>query len=171
LCGSLLQDVRLRRVGIDEDYISPYLPTFDHCGIDDDYIFLCPECDSSIRKRIAPKFSAANYVNTSFCDIYPAELKGLTYIEECVLALAHPIGAIIKLTGGGRSLGVEYRGSRGHFITFKQDPSQLLTILPSPLLDLHKQVTISWAGTSKPTSENLMAFCRVEKNRILRALK
>jgi hypothetical protein len=123
LCGSLLQDVRLRRVGIDEDYISPYLPTFDHCGIDDDYIFLCPECDSSIRKRIAPKFSAANYVNTSFCDTYPVELKGLTYIEECVLALAHPIGALIKLTGGGRSLGVKYRGSRGHFITFKQDPS------------------------------------------------
>jgi hypothetical protein len=87
-----------------------------------------------------------------------------------VIALAHPIGAIIKLTGGGRSAGIEYRGSRGHFITFKQDPSQLLTILPSSPLDLYKHVTISWAGMSKPTPENLMAFCRIEKARVLRAL-
>jgi hypothetical protein len=83
--------------------------------------------------------------------IYPLELEGLTYIEECVIALAHPIGAIVKLTGGGRSSGIEYRGSRGHFITFKQDLSQLLTILPSSALDLHKYVTISWAGSVYPT--------------------
>ena len=41
------------------------------------------------------------------------------------------VGDVIKLTNGGRSSGIEYRGSRGHFITFKQDPSQLLTILSS----------------------------------------
>ena len=87
-----------------------------------------------------------------------------------MIALAHPIGAIIKLTGGGRSAGIEYRGSRGHFITFKQDPSQLLIILLSFPLDLYKHVTISWAGMSKPTPENLMAFCRIEKTRVLRAL-
>ena len=87
-----------------------------------------------------------------------------------MIALAHPIGAIIKLTSGGRSAGIEYRGSRGHFITFKQDLSQLLTILPSSPLHLYKHITISWAGMSKPTPKNLMAFCRIEKARVLRAL-
>lgn len=116
---------------------------------------LCNECKISLRENKAPKFSATNFINTTLCQAYPLELEGLTYIEECVIALAHPISTIFKLTGGGRSSGIEYRGSRGNFITFKQDPLQLLTILLSSALELHKYVTILWAGLSKPKPENL----------------
>jgi hypothetical protein len=133
-------------------------------------VTLCAECDSAIRTKRIPKFSGSNYANTTLCQEYPSALMSLTYVEECVIALAHPIGAVLKLTGRGRSSGIEYRGSRGHFITFKQDPCQLLTILPSSLLDLYKHVTISWTGKSKPTPENLMAFCKIKEKRVLRAL-
>jgi Helitron helicase-like domain at N-terminus len=169
-CGALFEEANLCEVGIDEPYIDENLSRFDNCGIREGLVKLCNGCEISLRKHKIPKFSAANYVNTTFCQAYPADLEGLTYIEECVIALAHPIGAVIKLTSGGKCLGIEYRGSRGHFITFKQDPSQLLTILPSSTLDLYKHVTISWAGMSKPTPENLLAFCRIEKARVLRAL-
>jgi hypothetical protein len=157
-------------VGTDEPYISTNLSTLDSCGVQEGLVTLCNGCEVSLRKNRVPSLSASNYVNTTLCQAYPVELEGLTYIEECVIALAHPIGAIIKLTSGGKSSGIEYRGSRGHFVTFKQDPSQLLTILPSSPLHLYKHVTISWAGVSKPTPENLLAFCRIEKARVLRAL-
>ena len=169
-CGTLFEENSLCQVGTDEPHISATLSPLDSCGIKESSVSLCTECDMSLRRNKVPKFSASNHINTTLCQEYPPELEGLTYIEECVIALAHPIGAIIKLTSGGRSAGIEYRGSRGHFITFKQDPSQLLTILPSSPLDLYKHVTISWAGMSKPTPENLMAFCRIEKARVLRAL-
>ena len=169
-CGTLFEEASLCQVATDEPHVSAKLSSLDRCGIKEGSVSLCIGCDTSLRRNKVPKFSASNHVNTTLCQEYPPELEGLTYIEECVIALAHPIGAIIKLTSGGRSAGIEYRGSRGHFITFKQDPSQLLTILPSSPLDLYKHVTISWAGMSKPTPENLMAFCRIEKARVLRAL-
>ena len=169
-CGSLFEEASLRHVAIEEPYISTKLSYLDRCGKHEDVVMLCGGCGTSLQKNAVPKFSAINYINTTLCQAYPPELEGLTYIEECVIALAHPIGVIIKLTGGGRSSGIEYRGSRGHFVTFKQDPSQLLSILPSSPLELHKYVTISWAGTSKPTPDNLMAFCRIDKDRVLKAL-
>ena len=169
-CGVLWERASLFQVTREEPYISANLSYLDRCGIKEGLVTLCNECKVSLLENKVPKFSGRNFMNTTLCQAYPLELEGLTYIEECVIALAHPIGAIIKLTGGGRSSGIEYRGSRGHFITFKQDPSQLSTILPSSALELHKYVTISWAGLSKPTPENLMAFCRIEKARVLRAL-
>ena len=160
-CGVLFETASLCQVTKEEPYISANLSYLDRCGIEEGIVTVCNECKVSLQENRAPKFSGSNFINTTLCQAYPPELEGLTYIEECVIALAHPIGAIVKLTSGGRSSGIEYRGSRGHFITFKQDPSQLLRILPSSALDLHKYVTISWAGSSKPTSENLMAFCRI----------
>ena len=48
----------------------------------------CNGCEISLRKNKIPKFSAMNFVNITLCQAYPAELEGLTYIEECVIALA-----------------------------------------------------------------------------------
>ncbi|KIM98202.1 hypothetical protein OIDMADRAFT_31037 [Oidiodendron maius Zn] len=136
-CGVLLETGSLFQVTKEEPYISANLSYLDSCRIRESLVTLCNECKISLRENKAPKFSGNNFINTTLCQAYPVELEGLTYIEECVIVLAYSIAAIVKLTSGGRLSGIEYSGSRGHFITFKQDLSWLLTILLSSALELH----------------------------------
>jgi hypothetical protein len=65
---------------------------------------------------------------------------------------------------------VGYRGGRGHYVAVKQDPSNLLTILPTRDLLAHTTVTVSWERETPPSEDNLARFCSVEKNKVLRAL-
>ena len=112
----------------------------------------------------------ANCLNVTRCDTYPEELKGLTFVEEALIARSHPIGYVMKLSRGIWKA-TEYNGIRGHFCTFRQDHDQLLHILPSRELVLHEVVTVSWEVGREPTPENLARFCRVRKAKVLAALQ
>src|SRR5467141_658288 len=46
--------------------------------------------------------STDNSVNVTLCQNYPAALKDLTVVEECLIARCHPVGTILKLRPGGR---------------------------------------------------------------------
>jgi hypothetical protein len=107
-CGTLFEEDSLCQIATDEPHVSGKLSSLDRCGIKEGSVSLCTGCGTSLRRNKVPKFSASNHINTTLCQEYPPELEGLTYIEECVIALAHPIGAIIKLTSGGRSAGIEH---------------------------------------------------------------
>ena len=116
-----------------------------------------------------PPLSAANFVNRLFCQEYPDVLRGLNTVEERFIARAHVIGAFLKLTSGAQK-GIGYRGGRGHYVAIKQDPSNLLTILPARDLLAHTTITVSWDQGSPPSEENLAHFCSVDKNKVLLAL-
>jgi hypothetical protein len=49
-------------------------------------------------------YEILNSVNVVMCDDYPAVLKDLTLVEECVIARRHPVGSILKLRPGNRGV-------------------------------------------------------------------
>ena len=112
---------------------------------------------------------AGNFVNCLFCQDYPETLKNLNAVEEAFIARAHVVGIFLKLTLGAKK-GISYRGSRGHSVAVRQDPSELLKMLPSARLKDHTTITISWDRGSPPSEENLARFCSVDKAKVLNAL-
>lgn len=124
---------------------------------------------SVIANRSIPPLSAGNFVNRLFCQEYPLALRGLNTVEECFIARAHVIGAFLKLTSGAQK-GISYRGARGHYVAVKQDPSNILSILPTKRLQDHATITVNWEQETPPSEENLARFCSVNKNKVLQAL-
>jgi hypothetical protein len=64
-----------------------------------------------------------------------------------------------------------YRSAAGHIMAFKQDPSNVLSLLPSAELDPHQFITVSWEGAKRPSDTNLLRFCQVRKDKVLAALQ
>ena len=119
---------------------------------------------------VIPKFFAANSVNVTLCQNYPAALKDLTVVEECLIARCHPGGTILKLRPGGRHEPVNYYGLKGHIIVLPLDPSPLLHILPSSDLSLQTLIKVYWIGRTAPSIAALNLLLRVRKDRVLGAL-
>jgi hypothetical protein len=92
----------------------------------------------------------------------------LTLVERQVIARSHLVGYIICLSAG-TSADISYRGDRGHIVAFKQDPSDLLTILPSPDLRL-SNIIMSLDGAARPSEGNLRKFYVIRKKKVARAL-
>ena len=124
---------------------------------------------SAIAKRVIPPLSAGNFVNCLFCQDYPEALKDLNTVEEAFIARAHVVCIFLKLTSGAKS-GISYRGSRGHSVAVRQDPSELLRILPAARLRDHTTITVSWDRGAPPSEENLARFCAVDKAKVVNAL-
>ncbi|PVH67296.1 hypothetical protein DL98DRAFT_443997, partial [Cadophora sp. DSE1049] len=141
----------------------------DCCAVKDDTVSLCATCSSAIAKRAIPPLSAGNFVNCLFCQDYPDVLKNLNTVEEAFIARAHVVGIFLKLTSGAKS-GISYRGSRGHSVAVRQDPSELLKILPAARLRDHTTITVSWDRGTPPSEENLARFCSVDKAKVVNAL-
>ena len=137
---------------------------------------LCKECLKTIQgRKQAPKFSGCNFVNTILCQDYPPELQGLSKAEEALCARAHVVGIFLKLPGkaGNDEKGdkIFHRGSRGHMISIKQDPSALLTLLPCATLGDHTTITVMWEGLKKPGAKEMAPFLTVRKQKVIEALK
>ncbi|KFY95079.1 hypothetical protein V498_03526 [Pseudogymnoascus sp. VKM F-4517 (FW-2822)] len=124
---------------------------------------------SAIAKRAIPPLSAGNFVNCLFCQDYPDVLKNLNTVEEAFIARAHVVGIFLKLTLGAKS-GISYRGSCGHSVAVRQDPSGLLKILPAARLRDHTTITVSWDRGAPPLEENLARFCSINKAKVVNAL-
>jgi hypothetical protein len=90
-------------------------------------------------------------------------------VEERFIARAPVIGAFLKLTSGAQR-GISYRGERGHYVAVKQDPSNILSILPTKRLQDHTTITVTWEQETPPSEENLARFCSVNKNKVLHTL-
>lgn len=173
LCGGLFQGDEMLSVGLEDDNLQYFLQRTrtapDCCALKDDMVSLCGVCSSAITKRNIPLLSAGNFVNCLFCQDYPDVLKNLNAVEEAFIARAHVVGIFLKLTSGAKK-GISYRGSRGHSVAVRQDPSELLKILPTRRLQDHTTITVSWDRGSPPSEENLGRFCSVDKAKVLNAL-
>jgi hypothetical protein len=144
----------------------------DSCAVHDDGVTLCNTCghDLETNGRLSvPKFSGANWVNKSLCQHRPSVFDDLTLVERQVIARSHLVGYIVRLSAGTNA-DISYRGARGHIVAFKQDPSELLNILPSPDLQLSSIITVSWDGAAEPSRENLRKFCAIRKRKVAQAL-
>ena len=144
----------------------------DCCAVREDGAYICNACghDLELKRRMSiPKFSGANWVNKSLCQHRPTVFDELTLVERQVIARCHLVGYIVRLSRDTKAE-ISYSGSRGHIVAFKQDPSELLSILPSPDLRLSSIITVSWDGAAEPSQENLRKFCVIRKRKVAQAL-
>lgn len=173
VCGGLFQEDDITRVGSQDDDLQHFFRRTktapDSCAVKDGLVSLCSMCNVAIMKRKIPPLSAGNFVNCLFCQDYPDVLKDLNTVEEAFIARAHVLGVFLKLTSGAKR-GMSYRGSRGHSVAVRQDPSGLLKILPTRRLRDHTTITVSWDRGTPPSEENLARFCSVNKEKVSSAL-
>jgi hypothetical protein len=159
ICGGLFQEDEVTCVGFRDDNLQHFLQRTrtapDCCAVKQDMVSLCTACNSAIAKRAIPPLSEA--------------LKNLNTVEEAFISRAHVVGIFLKLTSGAKS-GASYRGSRGHSVAVRQDPSELLKILPAARLRDHTTITVSWDRGAPPSEENLSRFCSVDKAKVVNAL-
>jgi hypothetical protein len=146
LCGGLFQENDVFKVNSRDENLQYFLRRTetapDCCAVKDNMVSLCITCNSAVAKRAIPLLSAGNFVNCLFCQDYPEVLKNLNAVEEAFIARAHVVGIFLKLTSGAKK-GISYRGSRGHSVAVRQDPSSLLRILPAKRLQDHTTITVS----------------------------
>ena len=173
ICGGLFQEDRALSISLQDEKLQHYLDVTrtspDSCAVTDNRLSICLTCNSCIANKNIPPLSAGNFVNRLFCQEYPAALRDLNTVEERFIARAHVIGAFLKLTSGAQK-GISYRGARGHYVAVKQDPSNILSILPTKRLQDHTTITVSWEKETPPSEENLARFCSVNKHKVLQAL-
>ena len=173
ICGGLFQEDEMVSIGLQAGDLQYFLQRTntapDRCAVKDDTVSLCTACNSAIAKRAIPPLSAGNFVNCLFCQDYPEVLKNLNTVEEAFIARAHVVGIFLKLTSGAKR-GISYRGSRGHSVAVRQDPSELLKILPAARLRDYTTITVSWDRGAPPSEENLARFCSVDKAKVVNAL-
>ena len=169
ICGGSFQSDSVKRYTFDDLNRRGNIHEFDLCAVRDSTVGVCSTCmKGGVSSKL--KFSGENWVNTTLCQDMPAVLANLTIVEKNVIARSHLIGYIIRLSTTSKA-GVSYRGARGHIIAFKQDPTLLLKILPSPEVEPHHNITVSWDGGAEPTDENLRKFCTVRRKKVLNALE
>ncbi|KAN0074376.1 hypothetical protein V8E54_008313, partial [Elaphomyces granulatus] len=169
ICGGSFQSDSVKRYTFDDLNRRGNIHKFDLCAVRDSTVGVCSTCmKGGVSSKL--KFSGENWVNTTLCQDMPAVLADLTIVEKNVIARSHLIGYIIRLSTTSKA-GVSYRGARGHIIAFKQDPTLLLKILPSPEVEPHHNITVSWDGGAEPTDENLRKFCTVRRKKVLDALE
>lgn len=145
--------------------------TLDCCGKKENAYVFCKKCMNMIKKARPTKFGFVNGINTTCCQHYPQVLKGLTAVEEAVIARAHPIISILKLRPGKVNPSVCYQRIRGHAVVLPQNPSPLLDLLPSAEFELHSVIRIVWASDKKHTLADLKPFASIRKAKVLQALE
>jgi hypothetical protein len=173
ICGGLFQEDDIISLGLQDDDLQYFFKRTktapDSCAVKDASVSLCSTCNVAIARQKIPPLSAGNFVNCLFCQDYPEVLKDLNTVEEAFIARAHVLGVFLKLTSGAKR-GMSYRGSRGHSVAVRQDPSGLLKILPTRRLRDHTTITVSWDRGTPPSEENLARFCSVNKAKVSNAL-
>ncbi|KAF2175488.1 hypothetical protein K469DRAFT_724119 [Zopfia rhizophila CBS 207.26] len=105
--------------------------------------------------------------------MFPEELKGLTLVEEKLIALNSCYGFITKHSiQDGHRQGVTYpRHVKGHVTVFPNNVQELVTnVLPHPLLKVMDEIHVSWQGREKPAPSDLAALLSVHRRVVERAL-
>lgn len=114
---------------------------------------MCTRCKRD--KRDPPHFSAEN-------DMWPGEvppcLRGLTQVEEMLIARTCPIMSVYRKHGG-------QRGYRGHVLNLPQDVQEFLDRLPCNVSDL-PVLLVRRSG-----ADNTHSDLRVRRTRVLAALQ
>ncbi|KAM4062523.1 ATP-dependent DNA helicase PIF1 [Hirsutella rhossiliensis] len=87
--------------------------------------------------------------------VFPDELKGLTPVEEKLIALNSCYGFHVK----------------GHITVFPNNVQELATnVLPHPLVRVMDEIHVSWQGAVRPTPSDMSSLLSVRRRVVERAL-
>ncbi|OAQ60809.1 ATP-dependent DNA helicase PIF1 [Purpureocillium lilacinum] len=107
--------------------------------------------------------------------MFPEELKGLSPVEEKLIALNSCYGIFTRhavSTAAGQRQSIRYpRHIKGHVTVFPNNVQDLTTkVLPHPLLKVMDEIHVSWQGPEKPTPVDLSVLLSVRRRVVERAL-
>ncbi|KAL8299186.1 hypothetical protein RB594_008452 [Gaeumannomyces avenae] len=106
--------------------------------------------------------------------MFPDELKGLTPVEEKLIALNSCYGFITKysIPQGPRQDEKYPRHVKGHITVFPNNVQELAAkVLPHPLLKVMDDIHVSWQGPEKPVPSDLSILLSVRRRVVERALR
>jgi hypothetical protein len=114
----------------------------------------CMPCNASIQRGVLPKFALANYL---FLGQVPDELRGLTVIEENMIALTWLKCMILQLKEDRNDTygSLSQRAYTGHTIYFHQNIQALTNVLPPPIKEIVGYLCVLFVGAHKPSQHFL----------------
>ena len=130
----------------------------DSCNIVDKVFRFSYQCLLSLQHQKLPKYGSCNNLPWVNCQLYPVVFFCLSMAEEVVIACAHPIISILKLRPNGSLNLAAYHAINRHVILLPQNPSSLLTLLPSPEIELHDLICVVCGRNRQPTDYDLRHF-------------
>lgn len=140
------------------------------CGNFEGGIYLCFTCKKLLLLGNQPKFGILNGLPCIDCQSYPFVLADLFIPEKAFIAHIDPVVSILKLRPSGILNPAAYPSIKRHAVFLPQNPSLLLTFLPSPTLVLYDVIYIVWAGWGHFTNLDLRHFILVRKQTLLNTL-
>jgi hypothetical protein len=135
-------------------------------------ILACEDCVKHLRRGNLSR--AAQLHSQLGCEhMFPDELKGLTPVEEKLIALNSCYGFLTKYSvpKGQRQNATYPKHVKGHITVFPNNVQELVTnVLPHPLLRVMDEIHVSWQGKEKPAPSDLSALLSVQRHVVERAL-
>ena len=143
------------------------------CGKElNEELWFCTTCQLALAATQASKFRWYNQVNMTTCVQFLEQLKGLTLVEEALIARAHLVISILKLRpAGGSKPSATYQRIRGHAVVLQQNPGPLLHILPSSMFQPYQVIKVVWASDTPHTTSHLQQHLQVRKQKVQVALE
>ncbi|KID93560.1 arrestin domain-containing protein, partial [Metarhizium majus ARSEF 297] len=105
--------------------------------------------------------------------MFPEELKGLTPVEEKLIALNSCYGFVTRysVASGHKQNAIYPKHIKGHITVFPNNVQELVTkVLPHPLVQVMEEIHISWQGAEKPAPSDLSGLLSVRRRVVERAL-
>lgn len=129
-------------------------------------LWTCGSCYRILSRKFVPRLALAN--NMFIGDI-PECLKGLTVVEEAMIAHRRAKCWIIHLNANGEHdhvvesgashgtrLPITQRGIKGHIVVYPSEPQNLGSVLPPTLEDVVSPMCVVFTGSSRPSAEWLL---------------
>ncbi|EJT68750.1 hypothetical protein GGTG_13680 [Gaeumannomyces tritici R3-111a-1] len=132
-------------------------------------------CKDCLRQMGNSVLSPAGQLHSRLgCEhMFPDELKGLTPVEEKLIALNSCYGFITKYSlPEGRRQSARYpKHVKGHITVFPNNVQDLVSnVLPHPLVKVMDEIHVSWQGPEKPAPGDLSALLSVRRRVVEKAL-
>jgi len=135
-------------------------------------ILACVDCVRHLERGVL-SCAAQLHVQLGCEHMFPNELKGLTPVEEKLIALNSCYGFITKysIPKGQRQSASYPKHVKGHITVFPNNVQELVTdVLPHPLLRVMDEIHVSWQGKEKPAPSDLSTLLSVRRRVVERAL-
>ncbi|PNP59973.1 hypothetical protein FNYG_14697 [Fusarium nygamai] len=132
----------------------------------------CAECARCLRRSVLSP--AAQLHRRIRCEhMFPDELKGLTPVEEKLIALNSCYGFVTRYSiASSQKQSARYpKHIKGHITVFPNNVQELATkVLPHPLVQVMEEIHVSWQGAEKPAPSDLSGLLSVRRRVVERAL-
>lgn len=127
------------------------IPEMESHRLFDGVYNVCVTCNRCIRRASFTSVPHLSWANGCWIGDVPAELKGLTYAEELVIARAHSTKCWFKLNSGYLS----QRAAHGNVCIHPHEITKLATVLPRPISNLYEEIVVMFVRGNTPATEEV----------------